>query len=184
MKEPTNGQIGCTGAIFLALGTIAIVFLIVGNVLAKYHYLQDYGNLWNLADKSSDIKSKAQYIENFITALETGDQKGEFADHDAIWLATPDNAFADNLRALRTLGTRLQEIQGMDPRSFEYNTAIQQITAQEQGDAYRMLTVFTGCYKLANYPWLWGWIAGIEIGFIVIFVLVGILGFLIWSDQL
>ena len=47
----------------------------------------------------------------------------------------------------------------MDPSSFQYNTAIEQITKQEQGEASAMSGVLYGCYALQSYPLGWGWIA-------------------------
>lgn len=44
----------------------------------------------------------------------------------------------------------------MDANSFQYNTAIQQITQQEQGEAIDMLSVFQGCWYKENYILLWG----------------------------
>lgn len=72
-------------------------------------------------------------------------------------LQTSDNNFSTNVIVLGTLVDRLKEIQGMNPNSFEYNTAIQQITAQEQGEAHRMLLVFEHCWDMASYPIMWGW---------------------------
>lgn len=134
-------------------------------ILASYRFEKAYGQLWSLADKSSTITAKQQHIAQFVSALEQGYAKGEFSSHDAIWLDTPNNAFTNNLEALKTLSGRLVEIQGMNPSSFEYNTAIQQITAQEQGEANRMIGVFEGCYALKNYPGCWDWI-----GSVVLFV--------------
>lgn len=141
-------------------------------VVSSYQQEKKYFQLWELADKSSTIPAKQKYIEQFSEALQHGYASGEFASHNAIWLQTPNNAFEANLDALRSLAERLQQIQGMSPNSFEYNTAIQQITAQEQGEAKAMTGVFGGCYELANYPIVWCWIGGIfltvEIGLILI----------------
>jgi len=71
--------------------------------------------------------------------------------------------FQGQKEALETLSRRLTEIQNMNPSSFEYNTAIQQITAQEQGEANAMLSEFKGCYLLNNYTLIWGWIGGIAL---------------------
>ena len=57
-----------------------------------------------------------------------GEASGEFSSNDAIFFPTPNNELESNLAMLKTLNERLIEIKGMDPKSFEYNMAIQQIT--------------------------------------------------------
>lgn len=69
----------------------------------------------------------------------------------------------------------------MKPSSFEYNTAIQQITAQEQGDSKAMMGVISGCYELAGYPAVWKWIGGIIITVELLLIFVG--GFLLVEDS-
>lgn len=139
-------------------GLVIIGYQIVGAVRASYTYEQKYSQLWSLADKSSTIPAKQQYISQFVTALKEGHDKGVFADNSALFLKTPNNSFEANLKALQSLSDRLTEIQSMNPSSFEYNTAIQQITAQEQGEAHAMLSVFRGCYDINNYLHVWDWV--------------------------
>lgn len=154
-----------------AVGTILLAIQIRTAIVADYRLENSYTQLWQLAEKSSTILAKKQYVTQFVAALESGYAKGDFASHNAKWLKTPNNSFNSNLDALKSLSGRLNEIQEMNPSSFEYNTAIQQITAQEQGEAQAMMAVFEGCYNLANYPMVWNWIGGIfligELAFIV-----------------
>lgn len=142
---------------------ILCAFLIWGrqifsSIISKYEYERAYGQSWELADKSSTIATKQRHIAEFVQKLEEGHRRGDFSKHNAIFLKTGNNEFDKNLIALKTLSDRLSQIQGMDPSSFEYNTAIQQITAQEQGEARAMLEVFTGCYTLRNYFLCWRWV--------------------------
>ena len=44
----------------------------------------------------------------------------------------------------------------MDPKTFEYNIAIQQITAQEQGDAQHLIGIIKECYFLNKNFIVWG----------------------------
>jgi hypothetical protein len=60
---------------------------------------------------------------------------------------------------VQTLVSRLDSISRTDATSFQYNTAIEQITKQEQGEASNMLDVFCECYTLENRPYIWGWIS-------------------------
>lgn len=141
----------CAG---VGLGVMIGITVIRG----EYTFTNEYLKSWNLADKSSTLAAKQIHIEAFVAALERGNERGRFSEYDAIFLQTADNSFEANMDALRTLSIRLKQIEKMDPSSFEYNTAIQQITAQEQGEAHAMIAVLNGCYLLANYPLAWGWI--------------------------
>lgn len=149
------------------------VTLTYGQIMAKYNYQKRYSYHWNLADKSSTIPAKEQHINAFVKALKEGKARGDFSDNNAIFLKTPDNSFDANFAAIETLAQRLGEIQQMDPKSFEYNTAIQQITEQEQGESYKMMSVFYGCYELANYFYVWGWIDTILVLTFIISAVVG-----------
>lgn len=145
--------------ILVIVGIAVAVYQLRTAIVSNYHFNKSYEQLWNLSDKSSTIEAKHRYISQFVAALDAGNKAGEFSSHDAVWLRTPDNSFSMNLEALKTLASRLEEIHGMNPNSFEYNTAIQQITAQEQGEASSMIRVFRECYLLMNYPAVWGWIS-------------------------
>ena len=145
------------GVIFIVLSVLFAGILLWCGVNANYQYEKDVYSFWSLADKSSSLTEKSKYVDEYIGALE----KSNHAEYSAVWLKTPDNSFSKNLDALKSLGKRLQEIQTMDVQSFAYQTAIQQITAQEQGEAKSMNSVLNNCWCLANYPILWGWIFGL-----------------------
>lgn len=147
---------------FLLFIVTSILFaLVIGSVwlsyVPDYRYDRQFAYTWNLADKSSTLEAKAEYVTKFVETIETNRQF--FADYNAVWLGTPDNSFEQNLTALKTLRTRLNEIKGMDPNSFQYQAAIQQITGQEQGEAWHMLGTLRGCWILENHPFAWKWIA-------------------------
>lgn len=163
-------------SLFVSL-TLVGTCAITSEISASYYFNKNYAQFWKLADKSSTIEAKQRYISKFVSALEAGNSNGRFSSHNAIWLKTDDNSFEAHLTALKTLESRLNEIKGMNPSSFEYNTAIQQITGQEQGEAREMIAVFEGCFCLANYPVGWNWIGDLA----GIFCLIGFLliGFLI-----
>jgi hypothetical protein len=95
-------------------------------------------------------------------------------EYNAIFLKTPDNSFDNNFEALVTLEKRLEKIKDMNESSFEYQTAIQQITAQEQGEANKMLSILKGTYFKINAFILWNWIGWINILIIVLFAILGV----------
>lgn len=148
-----------TPLLLIAIGILLLIIQDITQIKASFTLEKNYTQLWELADKSSTIPAKRKLIGDFVAALEAG--RREFSSHDAVWLQTPNNSFESNLAALRSLSGRLAQIEDMAPDSFQYNTAIQQITAQEQGEAHRLLSVIRGCYELKSYPVVWGWIGGI-----------------------
>jgi hypothetical protein len=127
-------------------------------ILASYHYENTIGSYWALSDKASTLVQKSTYLDQYVEALERSSLAGT---SNAIFLKTPNNSFDQNMVALKSLQGRMHQIQNMDEQSFAYQTAIQQITAQEQGEAYQLTSTFEGCWYLANHPFLWQWIDAI-----------------------
>jgi len=158
------------GIFGIVIGLFLAIIITYGQVAANYNYQKRYSYHWHLADKSSTIVAKENHINAFVKALKDGKARGDFSENNAIFLKTPDNSFDANYAAVETLASRLKEIQQMDPRSFEYNTAIQQITAQEQGEADRLMSVFYGCYELSNYFYIWGWIGALAVLSALVFI--------------
>lgn len=160
------------GIIYISVGAIWVVIMIFFATIGNYHYERDYESYWNLAEKASTIQQKAVYINKFVTGFKN---KGFEGDHNAVFFKTPNNSFDKNLEALQSLKIRLDEIQKMNVASFEYQTAIQQITAQEQGEAQAMLEVFYGIWWKNNYIFLWDWIAVVEVFFCIFLIAVGLI---------
>lgn len=147
--------IGVIGVILFIIGLTLTVGMAGSDMLAGNQYNNEIYNYWSLADKSSTIETKSEYIDKFVYAL---DNAGLHGKYNTIWLQNPDNSFDNNLKMLKTLQTRLHEIKTMNVSSFEYQQAMFQITSQEQGEAHEMLSVFSGVWYLKNHTWLWGWI--------------------------
>lgn len=140
--------------ITVTLLTIALLWIVsvISAFTANYKFQSDYLSDWILADKSSTLEAKSEYIDKFVENLQIGEQSGDFSSHGAFFLKNDSNSFSENLKALKTLQSRLHEVKSMDPSNFEYNNAIQQITAQEQGEASEMIDVFSESYAIKNYP--------------------------------
>lgn len=136
--------------------TCVVLLIIMGFNAIKANYLWDKEHLshWNLADKSSTIETKLPHIQQFVQSLEKSGLQGE---HDAAVFKTPDNSFDDNFKAVQTLVKRMEEMTTMDTNSMAYQQAMQQITGQEQGEAYAMLAVLEGCWYKRHYWYLWDW---------------------------
>ena len=141
-----------TGIALIIIGFLFAVSRGAYRMYSVYEYKNTIGSNWTLADRASTISRKYEYIYNFVKAFE---EQGLSGEYDAIFLKTPNESFNENFKALKSLQFRLKEIQGMNPNSFEYQTALHQITEQEQGQANNMLDVLSGCWQKKNYYTLW-----------------------------
>lgn len=137
-------------AIFL---TSLLVYRGVREVLNKYEYSRTIKSYWELGVKASTLEKKSEYLDQFVAGLNAAHLSG----NNAIFLKTPDNSYEQNFAALTSLQKRMHEINEMDPKSFEYQLAIGQITAQEQGEAGKMLDQFEGIWYLNRHPTYWKW---------------------------
>lgn len=127
-----------------------------------YEYELEIGTYWDLADRASTVENKTVQIDQFIQALENSGLKGK---HAALIFETPSNSFDSNLEAVKSLQSRLHEISIMDVTAVEYQIAMQQITAQEQGEASNMLNVFRSTWWKEHHIFTWDWIGVINLIF-------------------
>jgi hypothetical protein len=147
--------------IFLLVSSMLLFLLDMGFAIkTDYNYSRDYESYWDLAVKASTIEKKIEGIDLFVEALNKSNLQGK---HNALFLETPNNGFNENFDALKSLQVRLHEIKEMDIKSFEYQTALAQITQQEQNEAHEMLAVFRGIWFLKNNLLFWGWVEFLQI---------------------
>jgi hypothetical protein len=133
------------------------------------------GSQWELADRSSTLETKSHYINAFVLSLESMDKNGMLSEYNALFLKTPQNKTENNISAVKTLKSRLEEVSLIDSKSFEYNQAIHQITAQEQGESDKLIYDLRGSFLLgSNYWYVWDWI-GISIIVFEITLFLGII---------
>lgn len=158
--------------IFLTLiFSVLLIWSIAADVLADYELDKSIGSYWELSVKASTLDAKAQYLDQFVKAVDDAHLSG----NNALFLKTPDNSFEQNVAVLKTLQNRMNEIKGMDVTSFAYQQAIQQITAQEQGEATKLLGVIAGVWYLQHHPLLWEWINLIKYLIVIAGGLVGLI---------
>lgn len=163
--------------IITMISIIWLVTTIVSAVIANYKYDRTISSYWKLSDKASTVTQKSLQVDKYVIALENSHLRGQY---DAIIFKTPDNSFDENFTALLTLQSRLHQIDTMDVNSFQYNTAIQQITEQEQGEACAMLSVFKGCWYKTHYLFLWDWIATTQV---ILTLLIMTIATAIWVNE-
>lgn len=160
------------GSMLLGLSLILLSILGTIGFIADYKYERNVISYWNLAEKASTIEKKSEYIDLFVQSI---DKAKYYDQYNAIFLKTPDNSFIENMTALKSFQNRLHEIKLIPVSSFEYQTAIQQITAQEQGEAYTMLCVFEGIWYKENFIYLWDWVRTLIIGICIVGGAIGVL---------
>jgi len=139
------------------------------HIYADYDYSRRVESYWNLGIKASTVQQKSIFLDQYVTALEASNLAGS---NDALVFKTPDNSFDQNMVALKSLQGRISQIKGMDEQSFAYQTAIQQITGQEQGEADHLVSTFKGCWYLRNHFFYWNWVG------VTIYLLLGAIAFI------
>lgn len=159
------------GIFLTIIGIILLTGIISSSIIACYQYEKQFQSYWDLADKSATIEEKSHYIDIFVENYKKADLAGY---HNAIIFKTPNNSFDKNFRALQSLQSRLQEIKIMDVKSFEYQTAIQQITQQEQGEAYQVLYQLSGAWYIKHYFFIWNWMGVVSVVITITILLIGI----------
>ena len=161
-----------------AIACLFLIGWIIYEVRADYDYDNTIGSFWSLSEKASTLQQKSVYLDQYTAALEAQHLEGM---NDASFLKTPDNSYDQNLVALKSLQGRMHQIQGMDEQSFAYQTAIQQITAQEQGEASHLTATFEGCWYMKYNTLLWGWHDGIM--WVLILLVVGVSAWRAFRDN-
>lgn len=165
----------------LALVLFAIGWSVKAEIMAEYQYDREIGSYWELSVKASSLETKAMYLNEFVAALEySGIQE---VGYNALYLKTPDNSVANNLLTLHSLQNRMNEIKGMDVQSFAYQQAIQQITAQEQGEATHMLAELQGAWYLKNHFYLWNWVDVIRWSVLIVALSVSVIALIAIYDS-
>lgn len=154
------------GIILLVGGIVFAISRGIFHVYVHYQYVNEIGSNWDLSDRASTITQKSEYLNKFVTALEKYKLDGL---HNALFYPNDENDFTQNMKALKSLQKRLQDISMMDENSFAYQTAMQQITAQEQGEADEMLDNLRGCWVKQNYYTSWNFL--IITGFLILQIL-------------
>jgi len=152
------------GFLPIVLAILVAIFYGIAEISAEKTYERTIGSFWELSERASTLDMKADYLNRFVAGVDSARLSG----NDAIIYPTPQNSVEQNITTAKSLQTRMNEIRGMDVTSFQYQQAISQVTAQEQGEAGNMLHVIEGRWFLTYHPLLWGWIqAIIVIGLVV-----------------
>ena len=165
------------GIILIIGGLLFAILRGVFHVNVYFEYQNKIESYWDLSDKSSTIVQKSEYLDKFVAAIE---KEKLYGTYDALFYPNSSNSFDENFKALKSLQKRFKDISSMNENSFAYQTAMQQITAQEQGEAQNMLGVLSGCWNKVNHYTDWnGWII---FGFFLVQFIMVVLGFVLTED--
>ncbi len=166
------------GIIMIIFGSLFAITRGCMNVYSGYEYDKTIGSNWDLADRASTLAQKSEYVNKFVIALDSCKLDGI---NNSIFLATPDRGFSENMRALKSLQNRLIQISCMSESDFAYQTALQQITAQEQGEAHELTRNLYGCWQKVNHYTLWNDL--ISLSFLLLqFIIIVVGGALTFND--
>lgn len=154
------------------------VLLLVGGWIYGWLYLDYYyevgiGQYIRLADDASTAEKKLEYLKRYEGAIRL-----KIVRNDARFIFKQERLTRDTqLVILGTLQTRLQDSTEMNPLSFEYQTAMQQITGQEfehelteindiiWGCWYRQSGLVIFCLWFAWLPWVILFFIGLAVRF-------------------
>lgn len=165
------------GALLLTAGILFATARGIFHTYVHYDYKNKIGSYWDLADRASTISQKSEYINKFVEALEAEKLYGV---HNALFFPNDENSFSENMKALKSLQQRLITISSLDENSFAYQTAMQQITAQEQGEANQLTKNLRGCWEKENYYTAWNIL--FVIGFLLLQIIMVGLGFMLVTN--
>ncbi|PIZ50423.1 hypothetical protein COY27_07110 [Candidatus Woesearchaeota archaeon CG_4_10_14_0_2_um_filter_33_13] len=166
------------GIILVVVGLLFAILRGIFHFYVNYQYENEIQSYWEMSDRASTISQKSEYLDKFVLALSKQNLDGT---HDAIFYHTAKNSFTENMKALKSLQRRLHQITTMDENSFAYQTAIQQITEQEQGEALEMLHVFVRCWEKENHYTTWN--IFVVFGFFIIQFLMIVFGIAIINQN-
>jgi hypothetical protein len=166
---------------------IVIVGLLIGIgiwcYLPGYNYRQQVSGYLMLADDASTAKLKLEYIEQYKDAV----HKHVYGKNARYIWKTPQTNINYQKNVLDSLVDRVKQTSLLDEKSFEYQTAMNQITGQEfEGAMSSTNSLFYDAYKRqrgwsyylrANGAWWWIWC-------LVLCVAGGLLNYLVyWLDE-
>jgi hypothetical protein len=154
MRSKVKGDLITFVLIMLGL---AVVFGGIGTgVSAHYGYSAGVRQYLNLADDASDAPTKLQYLQEYRQAVLDNVHRNDAR----YWFKQRQYTRDIQVQILDTLLGWLQAMTQMDPRSTEYQFAMQQVTGQEFDHVLaRIDGIFYACYCRESL-WRWVWTCG------------------------
>ena len=148
MNEKVESVIALASLFFIGTSIIVGVNGLSQQITWSYKFDREIGDLFELADRASDASTKYNYLKQFGEALE---KNGLTEGQSALYWPRPTSDLAHNYNASKSLLLRLEYLSKLDPKSFEYQTGMQQITLQEF--CWFPIDIFRNGYLLKNGVW-------------------------------
>lgn len=120
-------EIVVLGIIFGLLGFG--IYAGITNYLIGLDYQKDIGGYYDYADRSSDAKTKSEYFNKYIDALQ--EHNLHTGVNSIFWSDLPKASLDDNFKVALSIQDRLNKLATADPNSIGYGTAMEQLTKQE-----------------------------------------------------
>jgi hypothetical protein len=149
----TEEKVMATIVITVIAGFSLLFLMLATNAYINYKWKCEAEQYMLLADDASTADIKLLYLRQYRRAIEQ-----KVTRNDARYIFTQERLTRDaQLGVLATLICRLEQISTMDAKSFEYQTAMQQVTGQEFDHAMTDVDgVFKDCWRRQSI-WRWFW---------------------------
>jgi hypothetical protein len=137
----------------IVLCSIILLGGIATCVSAHYSYSLNVGQYLNLADDASVAAVKLDHLREYRVAIQKTVQRNDAR----LWFTQRQYTRDAQLEILDTLITRLEQMSQMDPKGFEYQTAMQQVSGQEFDHTLNRIDgIFWDCWRRES-AWRWFW---------------------------
>ncbi len=150
-----------TKEIIVGVGIVVFCLAFLGGgigtcVSAHYSYNLNVGQNLRLADDASDAPTKMKYLTEYRAGVATNIHRNDAR----YWFKQKQYTRDGQLEMLDTLIGRLDSMTKMDPKSPEYQFAMQQVTGQEFDNVIdRIDGIFWAAYCRESL-WRWAWTFG------------------------
>lgn len=126
----------------IGLSSILSVIYISTVIVFNYNYDRTYGQYLKLSDDASTADTKLGYLKQYREAVSSIDrEQGAYVFQQKQYTKT------EQLKILDSLIVRLEDSTKMDPKSFEYQQAMYQISGQEMNHSLERIDgIFEDCY--------------------------------------
>lgn len=156
------------GKYLIFFGVTAIILSIVFGVINSQKFEEKYGCYWDYSRKSTTLVSKAEYIDKYVSALESSKMRGKY---NSLFTKRIQDNFELNLSTLKTYQKRLNDIKDLNPKTPEYQLAMSQITENEA--KYQIPNYMYDIWLRYNHILLWNWICFVQVMISIFLIIIG-----------
>jgi len=143
-----------------AVGAIVLVLVIVCvgwlgywawyETVVSYHYDTELGDFYDFVSSSNDVPTKIVYMNKFIGSLES---LGLDGGQSCMYWQRPDSDLAYHFTIALSLLARLEALNNIAPKSFEYSMSYKQVQDLITCFEHNSLSVYRQAYMLRHGVW-------------------------------